>query len=95
VESAKAQVQSFKAAIQANKSSDASASTVDADWEKELDLIAQRLGRTDDHGNLTTQFEDKGIYLLVAFQKGHIPGFSGIMIVEPQPTTGITPDESK
>jgi hypothetical protein len=78
LEAARAQAQSFKAANEADKAN--------ADWEKELDLIAKKLGRTDDHGNLAAQFDNKGIYLLVAFQKGHIPGFSGIMIVETLPT---------
>ncbi len=78
IEDARAQVQEFKAANQVD--------AVNADWGMQLDLIAIKLGNCDDHGNLTASLTDEGRYLLVAFQKGHVPGFSGIAIVEPQPT---------
>ncbi len=79
IEDARAQVQEFKSAQQANMAA--------ADWEKQLDLIALKLGQTDDHGNLTARFEEEGKYLLIAYQKGSIPGFGGIAILGPQPVT--------
>jgi hypothetical protein len=79
INEAKARVQEFKEANKGNEQN--------ADWDMQLNSIAMLLGRTDEKGNLNASFAEEGKYLLVAFKKGHLPGFTGIAVVDPQPET--------
>jgi hypothetical protein len=79
IDEAKAKIQQFR---EANK-----ADVQNADWDAQLNGIGMFLGRTDEKGKLTASLEKEGIYLLVTFKKGHLPGFTGIAVVAPKPVT--------
>ena len=60
------------------------------DWEAVLNDSAISLGQTNGDGQLNAELADQGKYLLVAFKKGYWPGYNGIAIGAPQPTTNTT-----
>jgi hypothetical protein len=67
----------------------------EADYESILHDLTIPLGETDSNGELTCTFENNGGYLLITAKKGSLPGFTGILIAEPQlePTRDIVPEE--
>lgn len=51
-------------------------------WESELSGIAEKIGQTDESGQITNTF-DSGKYLLVAVKQGFMPVLSVITILNP------------
>jgi hypothetical protein len=62
---------------------DAAVSAKDTDYESLMSIYGEFLGRTNESGQLTHVFDEKGGYLLVTIKPGYFPGWAIISIIAP------------
>ena len=55
-------------------------SAMDYDYESLMNIYGEFLGRTNDEGQLTHEFDEIGKYILVTWKPGYWPGFAQIAI---------------
>jgi hypothetical protein len=60
---------------------DTAVAAEDKDYESLMDIYGEYLGRTNESGQLTHVFEEKGGYLLVTVKPGYFPGWTSIHII--------------
>lgn len=55
-------------------------SSTDVDWDAIVQVYGRFLGRTDERGKLTANFDESGRYVLLAVKRGYVPGRTSIVI---------------
>jgi hypothetical protein len=62
---------------------DAALSAADADYESLMSIYGVFIGRTNESGQVTHEFDETGGYLLVTVKPGYFPGWAVIRIIDP------------